>query len=58
MNEKQFKRLRKLWHQNRLECERVMRAASGPTKSITERNAKRIRTLDQQAPRKKKHLLA
>ena len=57
MNEKQFKRLRKLWHQNKLKYYHMMYAAYGPAKHMSERNAKRIRTLDHQVPRKLRHLL-
>ena len=42
MNEKQFKRLRRLWHQEQVACSRMMYMRQGPALHSSERNMRRV----------------
>ena len=48
MNEKQFKRLRRLWHQDHKATLRMMSMRQGPALHLGERNKHRVMTLDGQ----------
>jgi len=53
MNEKQFKRLRRLWHQEQVACSRMMYMRQGPALHSSERNMRRVKTLDAKDRREK-----
>ena len=53
MNEKQFKRLRRLLHTEYNACLRMMDMRQGPALRLTERNKRRILSLDNQRLLKK-----